>query len=133
VNAARRGLENMQDHTNQSLAITRRWRKQGDVTDIPRAVYRDDIQNARFSTRWIEDGSYFRLKTITLGYNFPTTLIRRAHFSSARVYVTTQNLLTFTNYKGVDPEFTGGVIVGGIDWSTFPQPRTVTFGLNLGF
>jgi TonB-linked SusC/RagA family outer membrane protein len=133
VNAARRGLENMQDHTNQSIAITRRWRKQGDVTDIPRAVFRDDIQNSRFSTRWIEDGSYFRMKTITLGYNFPKDLVNRAYFSSARVYVTSQNLLTFTKYKGVDPEFTGGVIVGGIDWSTFPQPRTVTFGLNLGF
>jgi hypothetical protein len=123
----------MQDHTNQSIAITRRWRKQGDVTDIPRAVFRDDIQNSRFSTRWIEDGSYFRMKTITLGYNFPKDLVNRAYFSSARVYVTSQNLLTFTKYKGVDPEFTGGVIVGGIDWSTFPQPRTVTFGLNLGF
>jgi TonB-linked SusC/RagA family outer membrane protein len=133
VNAARRGLENMQDHTNQSIAVTRRWRKQGDVTDMPRAVYRDDIGNARFSTRWIEDGSYFRLKTVTMGYNFSPDLIRRAFFSSARVYVTAQNLLTFTRYKGVDPEFTGGVIVGGIDWSTFPQPRTLTVGVNLGF
>jgi TonB-dependent starch-binding outer membrane protein SusC len=132
VNAARRGLENMQDHTNQSIAINRRWRKQGDITDIPRAVYRDDIGNSRFSTRWIEDGSYFRMKTITLGYNFTQPLVKRA-FTSARVYVTTQNLFTFTEYKGVDPEFTGGVIVGGIDWSTFPQPRTVTIGVNLGF
>jgi TonB-linked SusC/RagA family outer membrane protein len=133
VNAARRGLENMQDHTNQSKAITRRWRKQGDVTDIPRAVYRDDIGNSRFSTRWIEDGSYFRMKTITLGYNVPQQIMKRISFTSARVYVTSQNLFTFTKYKGVDPEFTGGVIVGGIDWSTFPQPRTVTFGLNVGF
>ena len=133
VNAARRGLENMQDHTNQSIAITRRWRKQGDITDIPRAVYRDDIGNSRFSTRWIEDGSYFRLKTITLGYNFLHGASRRGFFSSARIYATTQNLITFTEYKGVDPEFTGGVIVGGIDWSTFPQPRTLTIGVNLGF
>jgi hypothetical protein len=83
----------MQDHTNQSVAVSRRWRKQGDVTDMPRAVYRDDIGNARFSTRWIEDGSYFRLKTVTLGYNFSPELIRRAFFASARVYVTAQNLL----------------------------------------
>jgi hypothetical protein len=103
------------------------------VTDIPRAVYRDDIGNARFSTRWIEDGSYFRMKTITLGYNVPQHIMRRISFTSARVYVTSQNLFTFTKYRGVDPEFTGGVIVGGIDWSTFPQPRTVTFGLNVGF
>jgi hypothetical protein len=60
-------------------------------------------------------------------------MVRRAFFTSARLYVTTQNLLTFTRYKGVDPEFTGGVIVGGIDWSTFPQPRTLTLGVNLGF
>jgi hypothetical protein len=73
------------------------------------------------------------MKTITLGYNFPKNLIGRVFFTSARMYVTSQNLFTFTKYKGVDPEFTGGVIVGGIDWSTFPQPRTVTFGVNLGF
>jgi TonB-linked SusC/RagA family outer membrane protein len=132
VNAARRGLENMQDHTNQSIAVTRRWRKQGDVTDMPRAVYRDDIGNSRFSTRWIEDGSYMRIKTVTLGYNLPSSLIDRTVFNSGRVYVTTQNLLTFTKYRGVDPEFTGGVIVGGIDWSTFPQPRTLTIGVNFG-
>jgi hypothetical protein len=133
VNAARRSLENMTDATNQSVAVTRRWRKQGDVTDIPRAVYRDVIQNARFSTRWIEDGSYMRFKTITLGYNIPPRLMQRTFINSARVYATAQNLLTFTNYMGVDPEFTGGVIVGGIDWSTFPQPRTFTFGVNIGF
>lgn len=133
VNAARRGLENMTDHTNQSIAVSRRWRKQGDVTDIPRAVYRDDIGNARFSTRWIEDGSYLRFKTITLGYNLPQSLMEGTMINSARVYATTQNLFTFTNYKGVDPEFTGGVIVGGIDWSTFPQPRILTFGVNIGF
>jgi hypothetical protein len=74
-----------------------------------------------------------RFKTITLGYNIPPRLMQRTFINSARVYATAQNLLTFTNYKGVDPEFTGGVIVGGIDWSTFPQPRTLTIGVNIGF
>ncbi|MDB5262720.1 MAG: SusC/RagA family TonB-linked outer membrane protein, partial [Adhaeribacter sp.] len=133
VNSARRSLENMTDATNQSIAVTRRWRKQGDETDMPSAVYRDDIGNARFSTRWIEDGSYMRLKTITLGYNLPSALVQRTFINSARIFATTQNLLTFTKYRGVDPEFTGGVIVGGIDWSTFPQPRTLTLGVNIGF
>jgi hypothetical protein len=73
------------------------------------------------------------MKTITLGYNLSQNIARRTFFSSARIYATTQNLFTFTKYKGVDPEFSGGVIVGGIDWSTFPQPKTVTFGVNLVF
>jgi TonB-linked SusC/RagA family outer membrane protein len=134
MNNMRRNLEGMESENNQSAAIQRRWRKQGDVTDMPKAVFRDPKGNARgSSTRWMEDGSYLRLKTITLGYNLPESLLKRTFIKSARFYTTGQNLLTFTKYRGVDPEFTGGIIVGGIDWATYPQPRMITLGLNAGF
>ncbi len=118
------------------LTLLRRWRNEGDVTDIPRASSSDPGGNRRFSNRWLEDGSYLRLKTITLGYQLPKTLMNRISVKSVRIYATAQNLWTLTHYTGYDPEasaFNSSVTQIGIDQGTYPQYRAFIFGLNVGF
>ena len=92
---------------------------------------------AQPSSRFIQDGSFVRLRTITLAYNLPKTLLQKANINSMRVFVTGQNLATFTKYTGWDPEVNADDIVTnvalGYDFYTAPQPRTITFGVNLGF
>jgi hypothetical protein len=86
------------------------------------------------NSRWVEDGSYVRLKNITLGYNFPTQLSRRIHFSNIRLYVSATNLLTLTNYSGQDPEvssYTGNDAQLGSDFNNYPQSRIFNVGINV--
>lgn len=119
-----------------TLDLLRRWRDEGDITDIPKVTWNDPAGNRRFSNRWIEDGSYLRIKNITLGYRLPQALIRKVGIKSCRIYATGQNVLTFTKYKGYDPEasaFSGNVSYIGIDQGTYPQYRALTFGINVGF
>jgi hypothetical protein len=119
-----------------SLDMLRRWRAEGDVTDIPRANHADPAGNKRFSNRWIEDGSYLRFKTLTLGYKLPTKLFNKTPIRNIRVYATAQNLFTISNYTGYDPEASSlgsGVTDIGIDQGTYPQYRTFIFGLSVGF
>lgn len=114
----------------------RRWRNEGDVTDIPRANAADPAGNRRFSNRWLEDGSYFRIKTATLGYKLPNTMLNRTPVKNCRIYATAQNLFTITNYTGYDPEasaMANGVTDIGIDQGTYPQYRSFIFGLSVGF
>ncbi|MBW3571768.1 MAG: TonB-dependent receptor [Gemmatimonadetes bacterium] len=102
----------------------------------PRATIEDPNDNARSSSRFVEDGSYVRIKNAVLGYNVPASLAGRAGFRSLRVYVQGQNLKTWTDYSGFDPEvnFSGAQnITRGIDFYTLPQARTITVGLNVGF
>lgn len=119
-----------------SIDLLRRWRNEGDITDIPRANYVDPAANRRFSNRWLEDGSYLRFKNVTLGYTLPKDLYSRLSIKSCRVYATAQNLLTFTRYTGYDPEasaFNSGVTNIGIDQGTYPQYRALIFGISVGF
>ena len=121
---------------NYFQSTLNRWRKQGDITTIPKAVRGDAMGNARpNSSRWVEDGSYMRLKTISLSYNVPSSLLGARGLKNLRVYITGQNVLTFTRYLGTDPEFTSNLnaLLSGIDHSIYPQPRTLTFGVNAGF
>ncbi|MCL4641924.1 MAG: TonB-dependent receptor [Pseudosphingobacterium sp.] len=85
------------------------------------------------NSRVIEDGSYLRLKTVQIGYTFPPELIRRLRFKTLKVYCSAQNLLTWTNYSGVDPEVSifNSVLTPGVDYSAYPRPKIITFGLNL--
>jgi len=134
-NASRIETEGMIDPKNQSAAVLNRWTTPGQVTDIPKAVA-DNTNNSRISTRFVEDGSYLRIKSATLSYTLPADLIKKAHFGSARIYVTGENLLTFTKYKGFDPEvnYAGGSnTVQGIDYGTYPQTRNLILGLNITF
>ena len=87
------------------------------------------IKNIRPSDRFVEDGSYLRVKNITFGYTVPARIIRKAKMSSARIYVSGTNLFTFTDYSGFDPE----VSVNGIDLNTYPVTKTYSLGVNISF
>lgn len=116
-------------------AVLRRWQKPGDVTDIPRASQTTSIDFGEDNSRWLSDGSYLRLKNVTLAYNLPTDLLSKIKLRSVRVYVQGQNLLTFTNYEGPDPEvstFGATATALGTDFLTFPQQKMYTFGINIG-
>jgi len=115
---------------NQSTAMTNRWRTEGQQTDIPRICYDDPMGNSRFSDRWIEDGSYLRLKTVSLTYKFPVNLSWLQGFS---VWAEANNLLTLTRYLGNDPESSASnaVLYQGIDTGNVALGRTFTLGLRI--
>ena len=100
-NAVRQQLESMSTTNNQSLSVLNRWTVDGQKTDVPRARWKDPVGNSYFSSRWIEDASYLRLKNVTLSYTFSKTVWN--FFRSEPFYVTGENLLTFTDYLGMDP------------------------------
>ncbi|HEY6914233.1 MAG TPA: SusC/RagA family TonB-linked outer membrane protein [Paludibacter sp.] len=130
-NALRANLESLSNLDNQTIAAIYRWRVDGQVTNTPKAVWGDPMHNSRFSDRWIEDGSYVRLKSITLAYDLP---LKTGFINSAQIYVTGNNLLTFTKYLGYDPEFSTGVspLYYGIDSGVSAQPRTILVGIKVG-
>ncbi|MEX6689274.1 TonB-dependent receptor [Danxiaibacter flavus] len=114
------------------------WTSSHTNTNIPRAISGDPNQNVRVSSRWIEDGSYLRLKNIILGYNIPASTLRnitKGTVASFRVYVASQNLLTFTSYKGWDPEIgsKNTTLTNGIDYGQYPAARSFQIGLQVGF
>jgi TonB-dependent starch-binding outer membrane protein SusC len=120
---------------NQSEAILRRWQNIGDITDIPRADADNINSNNRISSRFVEDGSYARLKSITLSYLMDKRLIERVGGRSARIYISGANLFTITNYSGMDPEVNyrgDSNLLRATDFFTYPQARTFTIGINLG-
>ncbi|MGI4872325.1 MAG: SusC/RagA family TonB-linked outer membrane protein [Janthinobacterium lividum] len=114
---------------NSSTRVLGRWTGAGTSNDVPRAIAADPNQNQRVSSYYVENGSYVRLKTLTLAYNFPASVL--SHFSgqTLRVYVSGQNLLTLTKYSGYDPE----IGAGGVDRGTYPQARILLAGLSIGF
>lgn len=128
-NANRISLEGMAVAQNQTKAVLNRWTPDHMQTGVPRAVFNDPNKNTRVSDRFIEDGSYLKIKNITLGYSLPATLTRRAKLQTARVYLSAQNLYTFTRYTGFDPE----VGVMGIDLNVYPVTRVLSAGVNLIF
>ncbi|HKL19598.1 MAG TPA: TonB-dependent receptor [Halalkalibaculum sp.] len=123
-------------YDNQTEKQMDRWQEPGDVTDVPQARLFQSNGDGE-SSRYLEDASYLRLKTMTLGYNLPSSLLEKASLRNMRIYVTGQNLLTFTGYSGWDPEvntdFIDGNIALGTDFYAAPQPRSITFGVNVGF
>ena len=123
-------LESGSRFMNQTTALNRRWMTEGQVTDIPKVVYGDPMGNSRFSDRWIEDGSYLKLKTVTLGYNVP---IQNEYIQGISVWVAANNLYTFTKYLGNDPEITAGnsVLVQGIDAGYLNAGRSFTLGVKI--
>ena len=128
-NANRIWQESMSIPQNQTTKVLDRWRGEGTSNSVPRAVYSDPNMNVRHSDRFIEDGSYLRLKNLTLGYTLPADLTRKAYLSKPRHYLSAQNLFTLTHYSGFDPE----VGAGGVDLGTYPVTRTVSLGLNIQF
>lgn len=114
-----------------------RWQNPGDITDIPRMGGPNKQNNyGRYTSRALEDGSYARLKNISLGYSIPTTFISKIGLNNARIYFSATNLLTFTKYSGLDPEINAGGgkgTVGGVEMFTVPQPETWQAGLSITF
>ncbi|GAB3306415.1 SusC/RagA family TonB-linked outer membrane protein [Hymenobacter tenuis] len=135
-NSSRSFTEGMSTVYGQDVTVRDRWTPTNTDTDMPRAVYGDPNNNARTSDRFLEDGSYARLKNLTLGYTLPSALASRARIRTVRIYAQAQNLVTFTNYSGLDPEvstFSGNNTALGTDFFTYPQARTITGGITLGF
>lgn len=130
-NYSRRALESMSGMENQTEAILNRWRMDGQVTSVPKVTFGDPMQNARFSDRWIEDGSYLKFKNLTLAYDVP---IKKGIITGLQVYAVAENLCTWTAYKGYDPEssISANPLSYGIDSFTTPQVRTFYVGLKLG-
>ncbi|MEV4887117.1 TonB-linked outer membrane protein, SusC/RagA family [Chitinophaga ginsengisegetis] len=123
---------------NASTDILDRWRKPGDVAALPRIGQNATGNgNLRPSDWWLEDGSYLRLRNITIGYNAPVSMltnITKGTVKSLRIYVAAQNLVTITNYTGYDPEIAGDYLFArGIDQGQVPQPKTFLAGIQLGF
>ncbi len=132
-NATRIDLEGMFDSKNQSKVVENRWTPTDTITDIPRAGNMDNVRN---STRFIEDGSYVRLKALTLSYRLIENTEKFKAIKKLSIYFSGENLLTFTNYSGFDPEvnaFGNSATEIGIDYGTYPQARTFIVGLNVEF
>lgn len=105
-------------------------------TDIPRPTTTDNNRNNRMSDRFIEDGSYIRIQNVRLGYSLPKALTKRAKLEKLRFYVNAQNLYTFTNYSGLDPEigaFNQDPLLQNVDMGRYPSPRVWTFGVDADF
>lgn len=130
-NASRIETEGMYDGKNQSIRVLDRWRIPGQITDVPKANF--DMKN---STYFIEDGSYLRLKDVSISYNFTGKLLRKWGITRLQPYFTASNLLTWTGYSGMDPEVNqwgNSGSVQGIDWGTYPHSRSYVFGINVEF
>jgi hypothetical protein len=130
-NYIRSQSESMSGYENQSASVYDRWVKDGQETDMPKSAYGDPMGNARFSNRWLEDGSYIRLSNLILSYTFPGKLFFTRNMT---VYFTGNNLLTWSKYLGYDPEFSyaDSAPGQGIDFGKMPQPRSVAVGIKLG-
>jgi TonB-linked SusC/RagA family outer membrane protein len=150
-------LEGMSRLFNSGTAVLNRWTPENTNTNVPRAISGDPNRNGRASDRFIEDGSYFRIKNLTIGYSVPSSIfssLTNSTLTKLRIYMTTQNLLTLTKYKsGYDPEIGNRndnsnnttspnnnpnapltqTLTQGIDFGQFPQSRSIVFGIQVGF
>ena len=129
-NYQRMQLESGSRFMNQTTALTRRWQLEGQVTDIPQITFQDPMGNSRFSDRWIEDGSYLRLKTVTLSYELP---LNSEYIQGLQFWIQANNVFTMTRYLGTDPEFsmTSNVIGQGIDVGQLSQSRSFVAGIKI--
>lgn len=141
-NGVRSVMDRFDDNSNYRRDV-KPWTAEDPNTDFPRIAYSNEL-GIQFNTRgdidrWIESGSYVRLRNVELGYTLPKTLLRRIGFSQARVYVSGQNLLTFTGYTGLDPDVVGNpdpaiqLLERGHDAGNYPASRIISFGIQCGF
>ena len=132
INITRREAENMLTDNNQSIATNWRWRREGDLTEMPRALHNYGY-NSLPSDRYVEDGSFVRFKHITLNYNLPKEWINKYSIKQMNLYMTVNNLMCFTKYQGVDPEIGFGKMGLSKDESITPRSKDFTVGLTIGF
>lgn len=130
-NVSRMETEGMYDGKNQSTKVLDRWRVPGQITSVPKAGW-----NLKNSSYFVEDGSYLRVKSVSLSYDVPRQVIRKIGITRLQPYFTASNLLTWTKYSGRDPEvnqYGSDGAVQGIDWGTYPMSRSFVFGLKVEF
>ena len=134
INQARYNTEGMNGQANQSTAVLRRWRYEGDPTDMPRALWGTNY-NSLGSNRFVENASFLKIKDLTLSYKLPNSFIKRIGLNGARLVLTCYDSFTFTNYKGQDPEvgIPGGFNNLAMDESMSPRPRNFTAALTINF
>ena len=138
LNLSSRFISNLEGNQNQRIEVLERWRSPQEPGNgiIPRANSRTTGNNNNVSTRWVEDGSFVRIRNITLGYNFSNDIFTNTFIQSARAYLGVQNAFTITDYKGYNPEVNlqgGAALSPGTDYGGYPLARTYTLGLNLNF
>ena len=124
---------NKKKDVNQFAVYANRWTFDNPTSDIP--VVSASNSNGLFSSRVIEDGSFLRLKTISLGYSIPNKVLKMMKISKARLFVSAQNLFTLTKYSGYDPEVSikNSALTPGLDFSSYPRAASVNVGVNVGF
>ena len=128
-----RAYERNAQYTNKDRSILNRWTGEGTTNDAknPRYTFADTNSNIRVSDRYVEDGSFLKIKSLIVGYTLPET--SNNVFSKVRIYAQAKNLLTLTEYTGFDPEISGGILDTGVDRGAYPQSRTFLIGLDLKF
>jgi hypothetical protein len=136
INFANTGMLNSGESLdeNQIATARNRWRQPGDIASVPRYEFGNTFNN-RFSSRFVEDGSFLRLKNVALGYTLPRAMAARYKLQSVRIFASGTNLWTLTRYTGADPEVNtldGSTLAQGIDFYTLPQVRTLMMGINIG-
>jgi TonB-linked SusC/RagA family outer membrane protein len=138
-NTGKQNLQAMRLPENQSADIVRRWRNPGDITDIPRATSTDTNGNSDINSRWVEDGSYLRVRDISLSYNFDQEVLDAVNISGLRLYANLKNWFTITDYSGYSPEVNRNIndesvaLTQGVDYGSFPQAKSFSIGLNIEF
>ena len=127
-----RAYERNANYTNKFRAVLGRWTGEGTTNDAttPRYSFVDANNNARVSERYVEDGSFIKIKNIQLGYTFPASVTNKI-LNKLRIYIQVRNALTITKYTGYDPEIPGGVLGTGLDLGAYPQSRTYAFGIDI--
>ena len=122
------------DITNKDRALLNYWTPENPNTNIPRLAGTDANNNGRLSDRYVENGSYLRLRNVQLGYTLPSALVKKAMLQNVRLFVSGQNLFTITGYSGIDPEVGQSTSLSrGVDYGIYPQSRVITGGISITF
>ena len=132
-NANRLYYEAMDSGTNMFKSTLNAWTENNSNTAMPRAVLKDPNMNTRESDRFLEKGNFIRLRQLQLGYTLPKTWTKKVYIDKCRLYVSGENLLTWTNYSGIDPEFSSDILDTGVDVFIFPFTRSYVVGLQVTF
>ena len=132
VNTARMSLESMYGTNNQSATVNYRWRKDGDDTPMPRAMYQSSW-NWQNSDRYVEDGGFVRFQNLQVGYKFDNKVIKKWGLNNLQAYASLNNVCVWTKYSGIDPEVSAQGYSPAIDSSKTPRSKQFTLTLNVGF
>ena len=131
---ARLNAESMRGNDNQSQAVNYRWRKEGDVTSIPRAMFGNTSNyNTLVSDRFVESGSYLRMSYIQLSYTLGKKMLKPIGLNRIAIYASANNPFIITKYSGVDPDITASGYDPAIDWAQTPRSRSYTLGITVDF